>query len=151
VLSNWDEIKRVEKGRTSVFDGVPAALPALAYANKVQKRAAKVGFDWPSVDGALPKIAEEAGELAEAAASGDERATTDELGDLLFAVVNVARHLRVDPESALRAATNKFRRRFEALERLAVARGIDVQAAGLDALDALWHEVKLGERRSDRR
>jgi tetrapyrrole methylase family protein/MazG family protein len=151
VLANWEEIKRSEKGRTSVFDGVPASLPSLAYAHKVQKKAAKVGFDWPDVAGALPKVAEEAAELTAAADSADVAATTDELGDLLFAVVNVARHLRVDPESALRAATNKFRRRFEALEHLAATRGIDVQTAGLDALDALWHEVKLGERRSGRR
>jgi tetrapyrrole methylase family protein/MazG family protein len=142
VLANWDEIKRAEKGRTSVFDGVPAALPALAYANKVQKRAAKVGFDWPSVDGALPKIAEEAGELAEAAAAGDETATTDELGDLLFSVVNVARHLGVDPESALRAAVNKFRHRFELVERLAAERGVDLRTSELDVLDALWDDVK---------
>jgi tetrapyrrole methylase family protein / MazG family protein len=142
VLANWDEIKRAEKGRTSVFDGVPLSLPSLAYAHKVQKKAAKVGFDWPNVDGALPKIAEEAGELVEAAASGDERATTEELGDLLFAVVNVARHLGIDPESALRAAVNKFRRRFELVERLAVERGVDLATSDLEVLDALWDDVK---------
>lgn len=144
VLANWEDIKRAEKGRTSVFDGVPSALPSLAYANKVQKKAARVGFDWPSVDGALPKIAEEADELVEAAASGDASATADELGDLLFAVVNVARHLGVDPESALREASNKFRRRFEQVEQLAAARGTDLHTAGLPALDALWDEVKRG-------
>ncbi len=142
VLSNWEDIKRAEKGRTSVFDGVPGSLPSLAYAHKIQKKAAKVGFDWPDLDGALPKIAEETDELVEAAASGDTAATADELGDLLFAVVNVARHLRVDPESALRAAANKFRRRFEQVEGLATDRGIDLHAADLDALDALWDEVK---------
>jgi tetrapyrrole methylase family protein/MazG family protein len=142
VLANWDEIKRAEKGRHSVFDGVPVALPSLAYADKIQRRAAKVGFDWSGVDGALPKIAEEAGELVEAAESGDAEATTDELGDLLFAVVNVARHLRVDAESALRAATNKFRRRFESVEELARERGVDVHRADLVDLDALWDEVK---------
>lgn len=148
VLENWEEIKRAEKGRASVFDGVPTSLPSLAYASKVQKKAAKVGFDWPDVAGALPKIAEEATELTAAAAGGDAAETADELGDLLFAVVNVARHLRVDSESALRAATNKFRRRFEALEQIASARGIDVHTAGLDALDAMWDEVKRRERRS---
>lgn len=145
VLANWDAIKRAEKGRTSVFDGVPGSLPSLAYAHKVQKKAAKVGFDWPSVDGALPKIAEEADEVAIAAASGDAEATSDELGDLLFAVVNVARHLGVDPESALRAATNKFRVRFESVERLARERNIDIHDSDLTALDALWDEVKLAE------
>jgi tetrapyrrole methylase family protein/MazG family protein len=147
VLSNWDAIKRLEKQgtsqqRTSIFDGIPGALPALALAHKVQQKAAKVGFDWPDVHGALPKIAEEAGELVRAADSGDAEATADELGDLLFAVVNVARHLDVDPETCLRAATSKFRLRFEAVEELAVQRGIDIHTAGLDALDALWDEVK---------
>lgn len=145
VLANWEDIKRAEKGRTSVFDGVPNSLPSLAYAHKVQKKAAKIGFDWPDVAGALPKIAEEAAELTIAADDGDTAATADELGDLLFAVVNVARHLRVDPESALRAAANKFRRRFETLEQIATARGIVVHTAGLDALDALWDEVKRSE------
>ena len=151
VLANWEEIKRAEKGRTSVFDGVPSSLPALSYAHKVQKKAAKTGFDWSDVTGALPKIAEEADELVAAAADGDGDATADELGDLLFAVVNVARHLRVDPESALRAAANKFRRRFEAVERLATTRGVDIHTAGLDELDALWDEVKRDERASAER
>jgi tetrapyrrole methylase family protein / MazG family protein len=143
VLSNWDKIKRAEKSRTSVFDGVPSALPGLAYARTIQSKAAKVGFDWPDVSGALPKIAEEAGELAAATAAGSsDDAIADELGDLLFAVVNVARHLDVDPEIALRAATHKFRSRVEQVERLATARGIDMHAADLDTLDAMWNEVK---------
>jgi len=142
VLSNWEAIKRAEKNRTSAFEGVPGSLPSLAYAHQLQKRAAKLGFDWPDVDGALPKIAEEANELVDAAGSGDQSAVADELGDLLFAVVNVSRHLRVDPESALRAASNKFRARFEQLEALAGERGIDLIQAELTALDALWDEVK---------
>ena len=143
VLSNWDTIKRAEKSRSSVFDGVPSALPGLSYAGKIQSKAAKIGFDWPDVSGALPKIAEEAGELAEAAAaeSGQE-AIADELGDLLFAVVNVARHLDVDPEVALRAATHKFRARVEQVEQLAATRSIDVHTADLATLDELWNEVK---------
>jgi tetrapyrrole methylase family protein/MazG family protein len=145
VVSNWDAIKRAEKQRTSVFDGVPASQPSLSYAYAVQRKAAKVGFDWPDVDGALPKIAEEARELREAADLGDERQVHLELGDLLFSVVNVARHLGVEPEAALRAATQKFRRRFEQLESLATARGIDLHASELAALDALWDEVKTGE------
>lgn len=142
VLSNWEAIKRAEKGRTSVFDGIPTGLPSLAYARKVQSKAAKVGFDWPDVDGALPKIAEETDELRRAAAADDATAVVDELGDLLFAVVNVARHLDVDPESALRAATQKFRRRFEAVERLAAERGVDLHTADLATLDEIWDEVK---------
>ena len=152
MLANWDEIKRAEKGRTSIFDGIPTALPSLAYAHKLQKKAAKVGFDWPDVDGALPKIAEESAELVVAAATGDAAATADELGDLLFAVVNVARHLGVDPESALRQASQKFRRRFELVERLARERSIDLDSAGLATLDGLWDEVKSdGDGASPRR
>jgi len=146
VLSNWDEIKRKEKGRTSVFDGIPRSMPGLAYAAKVGKKASKVGFDWPDVTGAFPKIDEETAELREALADPDahDNATTEELGDLLFAVVNVARHLDIDPELALRAATDKFRTRFEGVERLAVERSIDLHAADLATLDALWDEVKAG-------
>jgi tetrapyrrole methylase family protein/MazG family protein len=150
VLRNWDEIKRAEKGRgptfegksEGVFDGIPGSFPSLSYANEVQKKAAEVGFDWPDVHGALAKIAEEAAELAEAAAVSDPDAVRDELGDLLFAVVNVARHLHVDPESALRAAAQKFRSRFEAVEVLARERDVELATAGLERLDALWDEVK---------
>jgi tetrapyrrole methylase family protein/MazG family protein len=142
VLDNWEAIKRAEKGRTSVFDGIADALPSLAYAHQVQRKAAKVGFDWPDVSGALPKIAEEAAELVEAHGADDGDAVADEVGDLFFAVVNVARHLGVDPESALRAAANKFRSRFAHVEKLAAARGIDVRTSDLDTLDQLWNEVK---------
>ncbi len=145
VKANWDDIKKVEKGRTGAFDGLAHSQPALAYAEAVQRRAANVGFDWPNVDGALPKIAEEAGELRAAAADGDEARTHDELGDLLFAVVNVARHLGVEPETALRAATVKFRRRFEKVEALARERNLDMHTAGLEVLDALWDQVKSTE------
>ncbi|HEY4608619.1 MAG TPA: nucleoside triphosphate pyrophosphohydrolase, partial [Ilumatobacteraceae bacterium] len=118
VVANWDAIKHAEKGRTSVFDGVAMSQPSLSYAYHVQRKAAKVGFDWPDVDGALPKIAEEATELAEAIRLDDRNGVDEELGDLLFAVVNVARHLDVEPEAALRAATHKFRKRFEHVEQL---------------------------------
>jgi tetrapyrrole methylase family protein / MazG family protein len=144
VLVNWEAIKRAEKGRTSLFDGIPGGLPALAYAAKVQRKAASVGFDWDDVDGALPKIGEEAAELA-AVPAGDGVRAAEELGDLLFAVVNVARHVRVDPETALRAATVKFRTRFEAVEALAAARGQTLDGLDLAALDALWDEVKAAE------
>jgi len=151
VLRNWDEIKRAEKGRNGksgpVFEGIPGSLPSLSYAHEVQKKAAKVGFDWPDVDGALAKIAEEAAELGEATVTAEPNAVRDEVGDLLFAVVNVARHLHVDPESALRAAAQKFRTRFDAVEALARARNIELTTAGLDQLDALWEEVKQIEQR----
>ena len=145
VVANWDAIKREEKQRSSVFDGVPNSQPALSYAYAVQRKAAKVGFDWPDVDGALPKIAEEADELRDAARGDDHRRVHEELGDLLFAVVNVSRHLGVEPESALRAAAHKFRVRFEQVEVIAMAQGLDLHTAGLPALDALWDEVKRRE------
>jgi len=125
-----------------VFDGVAGSLPALSYAHQLQRKAAKVGFDWPDVDGALPKVAEEAAEVVAASSSGDTEAVADEVGDLLFALVNVARHLGIEPESALRAAANKFRHRFERAERLAVERDIELGSASLDQLDALWDEIK---------
>jgi MazG family protein len=145
VLRNWDAIKREEKQRSSIFEGIPSSSPSLSYADAVQRKAAKLGFDWPDVHGALPKIAEEAAELTEAAESGDELHVHEELGDLLFAVVNVARHLKVEPEAALRAAAQKFRTRFEGVEQLARDRGIDLHTAGLTALDALWDEIKTRE------
>jgi tetrapyrrole methylase family protein/MazG family protein len=147
VLANWDDIKRAEKSRTSVFDGIPRSMPALAYAAKVGAKASKVGFDWPDVTGAFPKIAEETAELFDTLdhtidqVVGTEE-THGELGDLLFAVVNVARHLGVDPELALRAATDKFRARFEDVEHLARQRSIDLKSADLTTLDAMWDEVK---------
>ena len=145
VVANWDAIKHAEKGRTSVFDGVAASQPSLSYAYHVQRKAAKVGFDWPDVSGALPKIAEETAELTEAMRSGDRQRIDDELGDLLFAVVNVARHLDIEPEAALRVATHKFRRRFEGVERLAIERGVVLGSADLAVLDALWDEIKRAE------
>jgi tetrapyrrole methylase family protein/MazG family protein len=145
VVANWDAIKHDEKGRTSVFDGVATSQPSLSYADHVQRKAAKVGFDWPDMSGALPQIAEDAGELADAVTAGDRDRVDDELGDLLFAVVNVARHLDVEPEAALRVATHKFRRRFEAVEALAADRGLVMRDADLAELDALWDEVKSAE------
>jgi tetrapyrrole methylase family protein/MazG family protein len=144
VLRNWEEIKQAEKGRTSVMDGIPGDLPSLLYAHKVQRKAASVGFDWEGVEGAWPKMAEEAGELQAALSSQPgSAAVTEELGDLLFAVVNVARHLDVDPEAALRSAAAKFRDRFHAVERLAASRRLELRSLDLDRLDALWDEVKL--------
>jgi len=144
-MAAWEEIKRAEKGRASPMDGVPATLPALAYAAKVQGRAASVGFDWDDVEGALPKIHEELAELHQARAGGQQAAVLDELGDVLFAVVNVARHLDVDPEAALRHAATKFAGRFRAVEALAAARRVDLAGSDLATLDALWDEVKRGD------
>ncbi len=154
VLRNWELIKKQEKGRASVMDDVPRNLPALLYAHKVQRKAASLGFDWADVRGALDKVGEELAELTDALVSAVVGATAapagmgpvrDELGDLLFAAVNVARHVKVDPEAALREATAKFRRRFQAVEALAAERGLDLPGTGLAQLDLLWDEVKAGE------
>lgn len=146
VVANWDDIKQVEKGRTSIFDGIPRSMPALSTAAKVGRKASKVGFDWPDVSGAMSKIVEEAGEVVEAIEAGDIVEIDAELGDLLFAVVNVARHVGIDPELALRRAADKFRKRFEGVETLAKARSIDLKQAQLATLDELWDEVKHSER-----
>jgi tetrapyrrole methylase family protein/MazG family protein len=147
VARNWDAIKEAEKGGAatgSTFDGVPGALPALAYARELTAKAAKVGFDWADADGTLDKVAEELDEVR--AAWSDGEALRGEVGDLLLAIVNLARHRGVDPESALRTATAKFRARVQACEMLAAERGIDTRTAGLANLDALWEEVKQAER-----
>lgn len=137
--ANWEQLKAAEKGYSSVMDGMPENLPSLLYAHKVQRKAASIGFDWQSAAGAWPKIGEELDELRAAMAGGGDGSAevNEELGDVLFAVVNVARHLDVDPEAALRAATAKFRRRFAVVE--AAAGG---EALSLDALDRLWDEAK---------
>lgn len=134
---NWEEQKKAEKGRASIMEGVPESIPSLLYAYKMQSRAASVGFDWQSAADAWPKVGEELDELRAALdeGPGDGPAVKDELGDVLFSMVNIARHLGVDPESALRAAAAKFRSRFMRMEALAAARGVRVD-------DDLWDEVK---------
>ena len=148
VLSNWEELKKKEKGQASQADAVDAVartLPALWRAEKVQKKAAKVGFDWPDVSGALDKLSEETAELKAAIAGDGDPA--EELGDLLFAAVNAARFLKVDPEDALQAASDKFAARFRRVEELAKERGQSMDKLSLEELDALWDEVKAnGER-----
>jgi tetrapyrrole methylase family protein/MazG family protein len=143
VESNWEAIKKNEKAhRTGIFDGVVEAAPSLSFAAKVQQRAARVGFDWPSLDGPMAKLSEELNEINEAVALSDPEATMTEVGDLLFAMVNVARHLDIDPESALRGAIHKFRRRVEAVETLATEQGRSMKSMDLSELDALWEVVK---------
>lgn len=138
----WEEIKaaeREEKGDSSALDGVATALPALLRAEKLQKRAARTGFDWPDADGPRAKIDEELVEVAEASA-GNER--LEEIGDLLFAVVNYARHLGIDPEAALRQANAKFERRFRSMEASA---GAEFAEMDLEALEELWTAAKRAE------
>ena len=147
VVQTWDEVKRAEKksadGAASTFTGVAKSGPSLQYATKIQKRAADVGFDWPNADGAFEKIIEESAEIRQAVAlNSDPETVRMELGDLLFSVVNLSRHLGHDAEQALRGASDKFRHRFEQVEQLALSRGIDLANAPLEQLDALWDEVK---------
>jgi ATP diphosphatase len=135
----WEQVKaeeRAAKGHQSAIDGVATGLPALTRAEKIQKRAARVGFDWPDAAGPRAKIHEELAE-AEAAATQDERAA--EIGDLLFAVTNYARHHQVDPEQALRAATARFEQRFRLVETLA---GAPLAGMDIDQLEALWQRAK---------
>jgi tetrapyrrole methylase family protein/MazG family protein len=139
VVRNWDAIKQGEKGRGSAFDGIPRHLPALLLAHTVQRKAARLGFDAPDVTYFVPKVTEE---LAEVVGAADADARGAEIGDLLFAAVNVARHLGVEPEQALRGSVAKFRRRVEAVQRLAEDRGITLAGADLATLDALWDEAK---------
>jgi len=141
----WEEQKAREKaarGQTSALDDVPLSLPALARAAKLGRRASRVGFDWPDTTGVLDKIVEEVGELQAAVASGVANDTAAELGDVLFAVVNLARHLGVDPEAALRGTNQRFEQRFRGVERKLAADGLSVAEAGLERANAAWDEVK---------
>jgi MazG family protein len=141
VLSHWDRIKRAEKReRVSALDGVPKAIPALARAQKIQGRAARAGFDWSDAEGPLEKVREE---LQEVETASDER-FEEEIGDLLFATVNLARKKRLDAEQALTRATAKFSSRFREMERLAKLRGLELVSLSLDEMDNLWEEVKKG-------
>ena len=143
VLSNWEALKRKEKGQatnTDALEAVARALPALWRAEKVQKKARKAGFDWPDVSGALDKLSEELEELKTAAAEGTNVA--EELGDLLFSAVNAARFLKVDPEDALNGATDKFIGRFRKVEAQAAAQGKAMEDMSLEELDALWERAK---------
>ncbi len=142
VLKRWEEIKRDEKGAApeSLLDGISDGLPGLLRAEKIQKRAAKVGFDWNDLPPVIAKIREELAEVE--AVLSDPDKVEDELGDLLFAVVNLARKLKVDGEVALQRATNKFSQRFRKLETIARDRGLALEKMSLAELDVIWDEVK---------
>jgi ATP diphosphatase len=141
VLEAWEARKRRQKGR-GVLDGVPTSLPALHRAHQLTTRAATVGFDWDNVDDVLGKVDEEVGELKEALASGEAAHIEDELGDTLFALVNLARHLGLDAERALRGTNRKFTRRFAYVEGQLQAQGSSPQEASLEEMDALWNQAK---------
>ncbi len=147
--ADWEKIKAAEragKAQGGTLDGVAIGLPALLRAVKLQKRAARVGFDWPSTDQVLDKIVEEAAEVVEARDTLSAAALSEEIGDLLFVMANLARHLEVDPEEALRAANAKFTRRFERVEALLAARGKTPEQSDLEEMDMLWDQAKLEEK-----
>ncbi|WIY54357.1 nucleoside triphosphate pyrophosphohydrolase [Devosia sp. YIM 151766] len=153
--NRWEAIKAKERAakaerkgeaEPSLLDDVPQVLPALARAEKLTKRAAKVGFDWPDMAAVRAKVAEELAEVAQAEASGDHAALREEIGDLLFAVANLARKANIDPEAALRDANSKFTRRFHYVEKRCREDGIAPDAAGLDRLDSYWNEVRAADK-----
>jgi len=142
-LERWEEIKEREKEKKdSVLEGVPRSLAALARAQKISSRAAKVGFDWKSADEVKAKLDEEMEELNEAVASGSSAAVEEEIGDILFALVNLARHLEVDAEVALSAAIEKFSERFKYLERELQTQGRSASDADMEELNQLWEKAK---------
>lgn len=141
VLRQWEEIKREEKKeRSGVLDGLPASMPALLRAQNAQKKAGRVGFDWPDAEPVFEKLTEEVAEVREALAEGDRRAIEDEVGDILFTAVNLARKLGVDAETSLTAATNRFIRRFGAVERELGDR--KMKDTPLEELDRIWDRIK---------
>ncbi len=147
--ANWEVIKEAEraaKKRERTLADVPAALPALMRAQKLQARAARVGFDWPDTRGVLDKIREELAEVEAAIASGDKAHTEEELGDVLFAVTNLARFVGADAETALRGTNAKFVRRFEFIEDALKAEGKHIKDASLDEMEVLWNAAKEKER-----
>lgn len=147
---DWEAIKAAERAgqaQKGTLDGVALGLPALLRAFKLQQRAARVGFDWPSADNVIAKITEECAELVEARDTLTHDKVEEEFGDLLFVMANLGRHLGVEPEAALRRANAKFTRRFEGVEARLAARGKTPKDSGLAEMDALWDEVKADERR----
>jgi tetrapyrrole methylase family protein/MazG family protein len=148
VVTNWEQLKRLEAEtgkRESALDGVPHAMPALMRAQELQKKAARVGFDWEDVTGPLAKVEEELDELAAAREAGAHEQLIHELGDLLFAVVNVARFLGVDAEDALRMSCQRFSRRFRQVEAAASQAGRDLHGMDLAEMDVLWEAAKKAE------
>ncbi|MDB5510533.1 MAG: nucleoside triphosphate pyrophosphohydrolase [Enterovirga sp.] len=153
VKALWDEIKLSEKrarsggsATPSVLDGVPVAMPSLTRSEKLTRKAAKVGFSWPHLDGVTAKVEEELAEVREAASLGSSDHLAEEVGDLLFTVANLARHLNVDPEAALAAANRKFERRFRAVESALARAGRTPDQSNLAEMDRLWDQAKLAER-----
>ncbi|HQO21128.1 MAG TPA: nucleoside triphosphate pyrophosphohydrolase [Acidobacteriota bacterium] len=146
VLKNWETIKKGEKEGKSALGGVPKVLPALLKAYRLQEKAARVGFDWEETRQVEAKVDEELAELREATENGDREKIREELGDLLFAIVNLSRFLKLDPEDTLQSANEKFIRRFKAVEKSAADDGRDLHGMSLAEMDQLWEEAKKKER-----
>jgi len=145
-VADWEKIKAAERGPAGVLDGVALGLPALVRAVKLQKRAARVGFDWPSTDEVLAKMREEMAELVEARQSLGPDEVVEEFGDLMFVMANLARHMQVDPEAALRAANAKFTRRFEKIEAWLAEAGKTPAMSDLAEMDGLWNRAKAEDK-----
>lgn len=150
VLKQWEAIKKQEKQVHSIFSEIPRSLPALLKADKIQRKASRVGFDWKQVQDVVAKVEEELRELKAAHASGNRRHFAEELGDLLFAAVNLARYENLDPEDLLNRATHKFVKRFQQIERAVHKRGRQLEDCTLDELDALWDAAKRQQKRRRR-
>jgi MazG family protein len=147
-MTNWEQIKKQEKGYSSIMDNIPGSLPSLQLALKVQRKAASVGFDWQDATGPFAKVSEELIELKKVVGAEQHQSSRacSELGDVLFSVVNLARHLGVDPEVALRESSQRFIRRFSAMERAAAGEGRELVGMDLAELDVLWERAKAAER-----
>ena len=147
VKANWEAIKqreRTDKQQHRLLDDIPVHLPALTRAQKLQKRASSVGFDWPELSGALAKIQEELGEFEEAVEQGSAEDMSEELGDLLFSCVNAARHLGLDAETVLRTANRKFEKRFDQVESSLQSQGVPLSEASQTQMEAAWEQAKEG-------
>lgn len=148
VIRNWDRLKKEEetkKSRQSILDGIPDFLPALLYARKIQSVVSRVGFDWQDPAGVIEKVKEEADELLHAIKSHDQDQTEEEIGDLLFSIVNLARFNGIDPEAALRRTNHKFRKRFYEIEREAKRRDVHLEDMTLEEMDSIWERIKEKE------
>ena len=146
VRRNWEKIKQAE-GKKSILSGIPASMPALIKALRLQEKTKKVGFEWDHVDQVKAKVDEELAELQEAIAAGDALEMENEFGDVLFAMINYARFIHIDPERALERTNQKFMRRFQAIEEMAAQEGKNVHDMGLQEMDAMWNRIKAEEKK----
>ena len=143
VALNWEELKREERGDTSILASAPKQMPALGYSQEIQRRVAQVGFDWENIDGVIDKLTEEVGELKQA---DNQEQKAQEFGDLLFTLANIARRMGIDSEAALRGANRKFYRRFTYMEEVCRKRGLNLGDLSFGEQNALWEEAKEAER-----